>query len=191
MLSLRQGAQFMKERYGLKESVDQIIAEVNEGIYHEYANVIQPKPGVVAFLHALHDQGVPLAIASVTAVHLLRAALERTELLDLFKTVVSVDDCAHSKDQPDVYHKACQALQTTPATTWVFEDAHHAMKTAVAAGYPVVAVQDSSAVGSLSEALPMVHLATPTLGVHMIKPLLNHPGASSPPGCTITPVVLE
>lgn len=181
--SLAEGARYMKEVYGLSEEVNQIVDEVNEGIFREYREVIEPKPGVPALLYALHEQGIPLAIASVTAVSHLKIALERTGLNHLFSAVVSVDECGCSKDQPDIYHLACKHLGTERSTTWVFEDAHHAMQTAVRAGYPVVAVEDASAVAPLADAMPYVHLCTPILGTHLLEPLQRHPGADCPPGC--------
>lgn len=140
--SLLDAAVYMKRTYELSESAEMIVKEFNERLAYAYKNLILPKPGVIDFLKLLDEKGVKMIVASATPRHHLIAALERTDLLSYFEDVVSVDDCGYGKGHPAIYEYACDVLKTNRSTTWVFEDAYHALRTAYTAGFPTVAVKD-------------------------------------------------
>ena len=53
VLTLRDGAQYCKERYHLPQSVDEIVAVTQGQVETFYHHQVQPKPGVVRFLSLL------------------------------------------------------------------------------------------------------------------------------------------
>ena len=67
VLTLRDGAQYCKERYHLPQSVDEIVAVTQGQVETFYHHQVQPKPGVVRFLSLLKMEGVAMYVATNTA----------------------------------------------------------------------------------------------------------------------------
>lgn len=143
-LSMMQGAQYLRREYGLAHSPEDIIDGVKAIIRHVYEAEALPKPGAAAFLRRLAICQVRMCIATATDAALTRAALERCGLMAYFDGILTCDMVGAGKDDPAVYRAALSLLGTTRADTLVFEDAVHAMQTARADGFRVVAVQDAS-----------------------------------------------
>jgi HAD superfamily hydrolase (TIGR01509 family) len=144
-MSLIQAACYYQTEYGLADSTDVIIAGVNDMIQHFYREEVLPKKGVPAFLGELKERQVKMCVATATDRYLAEAALAHTGLLSYFGEIFTCSFVGHGKDEPDIYHAAHHYLQTPKSSTWIFEDALHAVSTAKRAGYPVVGVFDSSA----------------------------------------------
>ena len=102
----------------------------------------------VAFVQALHERGVPMAVASSTPADMLATCVERCGFAPYMKTVVSVDDLQTSKREPAVYDHARSFLGTDRAHTWAFEDAAYALDTLRAAGYRTGAIYDNDISGT-------------------------------------------
>lgn len=145
MMSLEDAAQFMKERYMLDHAPEIIVAEIEDQVARAYDHDVTPKPGVPEMLEHMYKAEIPLCVASVTTRYHLEAALRRTDLLKYFVELHSVAEVGRSKDYPDIYLHALNTLQTPLESTWVFEDAIHAVQTARRAGFPVVGIADDSA----------------------------------------------
>ena len=147
-LSLPQAAEYLRAGYGLRESQDEIVRQINALIADSYRYTLLPKPSAEPFLRRLKRQNVRMCVATATDRPLAEAALERLKLRDYFCGVVTCSEAGAGKDRPDVYRRALSLLGTEPARTVVFEDALHAVETAKAAGFPVAAVFDESAAGN-------------------------------------------
>lgn len=160
---LHEAAAYMKDTYELSESVEAIVRECNDMLVDAYQTELLPKQGVVEFLQLLDERGVKMVVASATPRHHLIAALKRTNLLSYFVDVISVDDCGSGKDHPAIYEYACDILQTERSSTWVFEDAYHALRTAYTAGFPTVAVRDPYESATDKELMQYAHFICETL----------------------------
>jgi HAD superfamily hydrolase (TIGR01509 family) len=99
------------------------------------------KPGAAALIHGLHGR-LPLAVASNTASHLVRQALEAAGLLAAFDAVASGADLGRGKPHPDVYLAACRAIRVAPGRAVAFEDSPTGVRSARAAGMGVVGVPE-------------------------------------------------
>ena len=142
--SLEQSAEYYRKVYGVKKSVREIMRGLDamvETFYREGANL---KPGTAEFLRALEENGVKMAIATATDRHLIEAALTRCGVRAYFSEIFTCTSIGKSKNEPDIYRAAQEALGTKKEDTWVFEDAYHAAKTAADDGFPVAALFDAS-----------------------------------------------
>lgn len=146
-LSLRQGAAYCKEAYGLSQSVDSVMELISRRVRDFYHNEVQVKPGVVKFLSLLKMEGVWMYVATATGRDLAEAALKHTGIRDYFRGIVTCEDVGTGKDHPEVFERALRRLRSTKQDTVVFEDALFAIRTAKAAGFRVAAVYDPSAEG--------------------------------------------
>jgi len=82
----------------------------------------------------------PTALASSSHRRVIDAALKATGLSGTFRAVVSSDDVAQGKPEPDVFLEAARQLGVDPASTLVIEDSLNGLRAARAAGMTTVLV---------------------------------------------------
>lgn len=143
-MSMHEGAAYIKEKYGLSESMDTIVAGVNRIVFCAYESEVQPKTGVLEFLEHLKQTGVPMAVATSTDRPMVETALKRTGLATYFKQIFTCTEIGAGKSRPDIFYAAAECLGTKPENTFVFEDALYAIKTAKAAGFRTVGLYDAA-----------------------------------------------
>ncbi len=139
-LGFREGADFVIERYGLEESPQEIMDEWNELGAELYREHVQLRPGVRAYLAALREAKVPLALATTNHPDVLAALAPRIDVDALFDVVVTSVEVAVPKDDPDIYLEAARLLNAAPRRTLVFEDIPFGLAAARRAGFPTVGV---------------------------------------------------
>ena len=149
--SLKQGAAYLRETYGLNKSDDEIIGGIKDVISESYESEIMPKTGAVQFLKALKAQGVKTALATATDRNMFQPAFDRLGLAPYFDCILTCSEYNTAKTEPAIYHKAAELMGTSPRNTWVFEDALFALKTAAKAGFRTACIYDRSAAESKSE----------------------------------------
>lgn len=144
-LTLRQAAELFIGKYPeiLHFTADEVMQQINDLIVEKYFYEVKAKPGVGRFLEELRKKGVKMCLATATDRYLVEAALRREGLLEYFGKVFTCTEFGSGKDKPDIFLAASDWLGTRPEETMVFEDAHYAIRTAVAAHFPVTAVADS------------------------------------------------
>ncbi|MEC4185147.1 HAD family phosphatase [Adlercreutzia sp. R21] len=147
-MSLPEASAYLHEQCGLGNSSEEVLAMIFERMRAFYANEVEARPGALEFVRALHEQGVPMAVASSTPADMLAICVERCGFAPYMKAVVSVDDLQTSKREPAVYDHARSFLGTDRAHTWGFEDAAYALDTLRAAGYRTGAIYDNDISGT-------------------------------------------
>lgn len=130
------------ERFGLNEKPEDLVQEWLDMAEDYYANRLQLKDGVYKYMKKLHEKGIPMAVATSSDIALVQPCLERTGLMPLLKTVITVKEAGRGKQFPDIYRKAAEILNCAPEECLVFEDVLEAATTALNAGFPVVGVAD-------------------------------------------------
>jgi putative hydrolase of the HAD superfamily len=97
-------------------------------------------PGAVDLVHALHDAGIVLGVASGSDREWLEHHLARFDLADRFEVLVGVDHpvIRAGKPAPDLYLAALAELGVDPASTVAVEDTHRGVESARAAGLAAV-----------------------------------------------------
>jgi HAD superfamily hydrolase (TIGR01509 family) len=104
------------------------------------AGELRPMPGVRRSLDRLAAAGLPLAVASSGTRAYVEHALDRLRLRHAFAAVVSGEEVANGKPDPEIYLQAAERLGAEPAACMAVEDAPHGIAAARAAGMRVVAV---------------------------------------------------
>ncbi len=144
-LAIHEMAEVMRDKYGVTESVQEIVDYINATVENAFFELVLPKPGVENFLFALKEKGVKMCIATLTDRYLVEAALKRCNIREYFSEIFSCGEIGVGKSSPLVYDIALAHLGTPKEDTWVFEDSLYAATTAKKAGYNVVAIKDDSA----------------------------------------------
>jgi beta-phosphoglucomutase family hydrolase len=109
-------------------------------------------PGVESFLAMLQEQRVPCVIGSSAPRANVTVALETLGLGVFFQSIVSGEDAARGKPDPQIFLTGARALGKEPGQCVVFEDAHVGIAAARGGGMKVVAVTNTFPRSSLHEA---------------------------------------
>lgn len=143
-LFLRESLNLAIERFNLNKSYEELLEMLFDYIKSRYLAETEPKNDIIDFLEKLKSKGVKMGIATATGESALLAVLEKYGMTDYFSAVYSTYTVGASKTEPKVYDVVLEAIGTDKETTWVFEDALYAAKTAKANGYNVVGIYDKS-----------------------------------------------
>ncbi len=106
---------------------------------------LMPMPGADKAVRLLHEAGYPLAVASSGARRYLETVLGRLDLLRYFRALVSGEDVARGKPDPEPYLLAAERLGVRPDECVVFEDAEVGVRSAKAAGALCIGVPNPAA----------------------------------------------
>ena len=143
-LFLLDAIELAKTRFDLKMTDKELFDEFFTLIKEKYLADTKPKNDVIEFLEKLKSKGVKMGIATATGEPALIAVLEKFNMLHYFEEIYSTYTVGASKTEPKVYDVVLNELGTEKETTWIFEDALYAAKTAKKAGYNVVGIYDKS-----------------------------------------------
>ncbi len=159
-MTVDEAVEHLRVRYALPESHKEILGglERTVGILYE---TVTPKPGVSEALALLRAHGVRMALATLTDRPLVERTLGRLGLLSYFDAIFTCAEVGAPKTSPRIYEAALAALGTRREATPVFEDAWYAIKTAKAAGFPIVAVYDDSGKDRYARAVAVSEIAVP------------------------------
>jgi beta-phosphoglucomutase family hydrolase len=125
-----------------------------EQLYRDIIRVegIDALPGVADLLRLLSDHGVPCAVASSTHRKNVEVVLDAIGLRQYFSAIVTAEDVAHGKPDPEVFLTAAQRVDREARACVVFEDAHVGIEAGLAAGAKVVAVATTNPLAELGAA---------------------------------------
>lgn len=155
-ISITQTAWYFKERFGISDSVDQMIADWDDLAYIKYRDEVPLKKGALEFLRMLKEKGIPCAIGTSSSKRLTDVVLEARGIRQYFDAVVTGEDVHNGKPAPDIYLECAKRLGVLPEQCIVFEDIPKGIEAALAAGAKVCAVEDGY---SAKEELIKKHMA--------------------------------
>jgi len=138
-LSTPEWIAYMQRELGVPLEADQIRRQVLERIEASYRDELPLVPGADAAVRRLADRW-PLAVASSSPRELIELVIELAGLDGAFEAVISSAEVAHGKPAPDVYLRACEVLGSTSVRTAAIEDSAPGVRSAAAAGMPVVLI---------------------------------------------------
>lgn len=104
-----------------------------------------PDPAIPGAIEAVRRlaRTHPLGLASSAHREVIDAALRTTGLADAFRVVVSSDEVARGKPEPDVYLETARRLGVAPRDCLVIEDSLNGVLAARAAGMTVVLIPNA------------------------------------------------
>ena len=141
-MTLEDGARYLKDAYQLPLETEEVLEGVLQVVEDFYYHEAQLKEGAFVFLRRLHEEGIPMVIASSSKKEYIEAAFSRLGVLQYFKKVFTCSEAGEGKEQPRIFFQAADCLGAHPEEIWVAEDGLYAMKTAAAAGFRVLGLYD-------------------------------------------------
>lgn len=136
------GAESEIRRHHLRMDPNEVRAE-KDPIYSGFCSsgTIKPFPEALGIIRALRDRGLSLAIASGSYERDIRAILGANGLERCFGAIVGKDNIERLKPHPDTYLIAAAKLGIEPARCLAVEDAEKGIRSARAAGMPVILIE--------------------------------------------------
>ncbi len=143
-LHLKESLILAKERFNICETYEELFVKFFGYMRERYLLEAEPKNDIIEFLEKLKSNGIPMGIATATGEFALKAALEKYSMDGYFLCIYSTYTVGAGKTEPLVYDTVLSELGTDKESTWVFEDALYAARTAKENGYNVVGIYDVS-----------------------------------------------
>ena len=141
-LGLKDGARMTVERYGFKETPEEIIQEWRDASIKEYSTNIQLKEGAKEFLEYLKDNNVICTIATANDEELYNPCLKRLGIEKYFSFIIDVNKVDEGKSSPKIFDVIVNKYGVRRDQVLVIEDSLTPLKTTFTNGFKVVAVYD-------------------------------------------------
>lgn len=141
---IRESLQLANERFKLNMSPRELYESFFGYLTELYLEGATPKEGIIDFLKKLRAKNVKIGIATASGEMAIEAVLKKYGMAEYFDAIYSTHTVKSDKTASTVYDVTMQALGTEKHTTWIFEDAFYAAKTAKENGYKVVGIFDES-----------------------------------------------
>jgi HAD superfamily hydrolase (TIGR01509 family) len=141
-MSFEEAARYTIERFGLKETPEELMREWNEMVVQEYAHHIKLKPGAPECLRFLQERNFKLGVATALPKKLYVPALQNNGILGDFHAFATVEETTRGKGFPDIYLLCARRLGVPPEKCLVFEDVLPGLQGAKAAGMGAIGVFD-------------------------------------------------
>jgi len=127
------------------------LADTKRALFREMFNPTLVS-GIGPLLHDLHGRGYRLGLVTGSARRVVDESLRPTGVAGLFDSLVSGDQVAHGKPDPEPYRLAAERLGLPPGDCLVIENAPLGIQSARAAGMACVALQTTLPAEQLSAA---------------------------------------
>lgn len=105
--------------------------------YRPYLKLI---PGLQEFLDKAREMNIPMGIGTAAIPFNVDFAIDNLHVRNYFSSIITADDVATSKPDPEVFLKAAAELGVAPADCIVFEDAPKGVEAAANAGMKAVVI---------------------------------------------------
>ena len=142
-LTLPEAGDFFHERFGIGKSGAAVVAQIDAFMLDFYRERAEGRPGALAFVRSLREQGARITVASSSPRAFLEAGLERAGFAPYLDAIVSVDDVEGSKRDPFIFRRCCAIMGVDPQRTWGFDDSVYALESMASEGVRCVGVYSS------------------------------------------------
>lgn len=142
----------IKEKFNLEASVEELIEAKKEKFMKEIDEV-ELVPNIMDFMISLYNEGYSLAIASSNNRKIVDAVVNKFQLGEYMKFIISGEEVKKGKPDPEIFLTAAKKMMVSPANCLVIEDATNGVKAAKAAGMKCIGLKNiDSGNQDLSEA---------------------------------------
>ena len=132
-------AALLAEEQGVPIDADRVARE-KEAAFLEHLPAVRPVPAVVAVARSHHGR-LPMAVASGGFRPVITRILDQLGIRELFQALVTAEDTARHKPDPDVFLEAARRLRVPAAACAVYEDTDIGLEAARRAGMLAIDVR--------------------------------------------------
>lgn len=141
-MSFSETAVYFKERFQLKQSLQEIKDEWNQMAWLKYAKEVPLKKGAEEFLEYLKDNSIKAGIATSNSRELVNLVIETLGVKEYFGSIRTSCEVERGKPSPDIYLLVAKDLGVEVNQCLVFEDVIQGIMAGKNAGMKVCAVYD-------------------------------------------------
>jgi HAD superfamily hydrolase (TIGR01509 family) len=107
----------------------------------KYMQTVEPLPGAIDAMRAIHARGIRLALASSSNPDEVEYYVELLGVADLVEGTTSKEDAQLSKPSPEIFQAALERVKSDPARTFAVGDTPYDILAAHRVPLPVIAVR--------------------------------------------------
>lgn len=126
---------FLKEEFGLSESVEEIGDEITEIVREKYFYEVRLMPYAREFAAACREKGIKMCAATSNKRDLAEGVLEKNGFSEFIEFIITSDEAGSGKECPDIFLECARRLGVSVSETAVLEDSPHAARTAYENGF--------------------------------------------------------
>lgn len=126
------------DKHFTKKKIQELSIEKERRYQKAYLPNLALIKGLHEFLEKASEQHIPMAIGSAAIPFNIDFVLDNLKIRHYFKAIVSADDVAISKPDPETFIKCMELLDVDPSDCIVFEDAPKGVEAANKAGMQTV-----------------------------------------------------
>jgi len=141
-MSFTETAQYFKQRFHLKETIEEIKDIWVQMSIDKYRFEVPLKKGVREYLNHIKSRGIKAGIATSNGREMVDAVIGSLDIGNYFGVITTACEVAAGKPAPDIYLKVADTLGADPKDCLVFEDVPAGILAGKAAGMTVCAVDD-------------------------------------------------
>ncbi len=141
-MSFTETAIFMKEYFGIPETITDMKAEWNRMAWEKYRTEVPCKAGSREFLKYCKKNKIKTGIATSNSPELTELILTRHQLKPYLDSIHTACEVEKEKPSPDIYLLVAEELGVLPEDCLVFEDLIQGILAGKSAGMKVCAVAD-------------------------------------------------
>lgn len=141
-MTLPESTAYLKEKYQLKESTEEIRQGLHAIMASFYRNEVKCRDGVKNLLEEIRLQSIAMVLSTTGERDLAAAALKRNGIWSYFEHMFVCEDYAVSKREAKIYQIAAMWLGMEPSSVLVIEDLYQALSAAHHAGFRTAGVYD-------------------------------------------------
>ena len=134
---------FMADLLGRDAEDPAFLQELNElysGVEVSYPEIM--RPAVPSLLQSLKERGHKVALASSSHMDNILEVLTSCKIRNFFDCIVSGEQFAHSKPDPEIYFHVMKTLGVQPKESLIVEDSTYGVTAGRRAGAHVIALRD-------------------------------------------------
>lgn len=139
-----EAAKYTIERFGLKATPDEVMAEWNKMALEAYAKKVELRQGTKEVLWLLKQKEIPVGVATSNNASLFEPCLRHNGIYEYFHSFTEISEVSRGKNFPDIYIKEADKLGCLPSECLVFEDILPALQSAGRGGFITVGVREKT-----------------------------------------------
>lgn len=141
-LGYRGIATYYAEYFRLRETPEEVYAEIFGQLEGVYANEVMPKRGADNVIKSLKERGMHLNILTASPHELIDPCIKRLRWDRVFDNCWSAEDFGLKKSDPNIYLAAADKLRKNPRDCYMVDDNINALYAAKQAGLKTIAIYD-------------------------------------------------
>ena len=144
-MSLSETVQYCRREQGLDISAEEVMAAIEASMRMHYETDIPLKPGALELLEQMKRLGYHMCVLTATRAEVCGPSVETCGIGKYLDFLMDCEDFPQGKNTPDVFFAAARRLGADPASTLVFEDSPHAVRSLAETDFTAVGVADVTA----------------------------------------------